>query len=145
MANLYSELISKHRKEFNSLPLAFAFSDKQFEEGMKKFGLQPHEVDKVVSIGAGGFMLKSDKHKYVEMINKHEEETQSAINNSETGEQFIFDMFNYELANHEYIITYEIDDAIRALGLTVEEIEADERLSNGLKKARQYQRENAIY
>ncbi|MFS0815549.1 hypothetical protein ABC382_01075 [Lysinibacillus sp. 1P01SD] len=145
MTNLYSVLLNKHREEFNSLPLAFAFSDKQFEEGMGNLGLQPHEVDKVVSIGAGGFMLKSDKHKYVDMLNKHEEDMHSAINNSETGEQFIFDMFNYELANHEYIITFEIDDAIRALGLTVDEIEADERLSNGLKKARQYQRENAIY
>ena len=44
-------------------------------------------------------------------------------------------MFIYELANHEYCITYDLEETLNALGLSVEEINADERLLHGLNKA----------
>jgi len=37
--NSYLELKEKHQKEVNEFPMFFAFNDKQFKEGMKKFGL----------------------------------------------------------------------------------------------------------
>lgn len=37
----YRELRDRQQKEFNELPLGFAFSDKQFDEMMKKWGLDP--------------------------------------------------------------------------------------------------------
>ena len=44
-------------------------------------------------------------------------------------------MFNYELANHEYCITWDITDTLESLGLTREDIENNKNLKNGLEKA----------
>ena len=63
------------------------------------------------------------------------EEKQDAIAADLTGDGFIFDMFVYELANHEYCITYDLEDTLDALGLTAEQINADKRLTHGLNKA----------
>ena len=60
---------------------------------------------------------------------------ENAIAADTTGDGFIFDMFVYELANHEYCITYDLEDTLDALGLTPEEVNADKRLSHGLNKA----------
>lgn len=140
--NLYKELRDKHQKEVNDFKMAFAFDNKQFDEGMKKLGLEPDQTDKVLSLGMGGFILKTDKEKYFNMFKKQEEEMKQAINDIETGEQFIFDMFNYELANHEYTYTYEIEPTLDALGLTFEEVQNNEKLLKGLKAAKLYQQEN---
>lgn len=39
----YRELRDRQQKEFNELPLGFAFSDKQFDEMMEKWGLDPEK------------------------------------------------------------------------------------------------------
>ena len=39
----YRELRDRQQKEFNELPLGFAFSDKQFDEMMGKWGLDPEK------------------------------------------------------------------------------------------------------
>lgn len=141
MANLYTELRNKQQKEFNAFPILFAFNQKQFNEGMAQLGLSPDDTDKLYSIGQG-YIRKTDSPAFNEMMVRHDSEMSAAINDAVTGDQFIFDMFNYELANHEYFYTGKTDDAIAALGLTYDEIAADERLLNGLKKAIAYQREN---
>lgn len=38
--------------------LFFAFNNQQFAKGMRKIGLSETETDKIVSIGAGGYLLK---------------------------------------------------------------------------------------
>lgn len=45
-------------------------------------------------------------------------------------------MFCYELANHEYGYTYDLDPTLDALGLTIEEVRQNERLLHGLEEAR---------
>jgi hypothetical protein len=142
MTNLYKELKNNHQNEVNSFPIFFAFSEDQFEEGMKTLRLKPYEKELICSVGMGGFILKADVEDYNNMFSRQDEEMKLSINDYETGENFIFDMFNYELSNHEYTYTYEIDDTISALGFTIEEIEADERLLRGLNRACNYQREN---
>lgn len=49
--NAYKVLKEKRQQEVNSFPIAFAFSDQQFDEGMRKLGLNPTDTDKVYSIG----------------------------------------------------------------------------------------------
>lgn len=92
MKNLYVELKNRHQEEVNNFPMAFAFSDKQFEEGMLSLGLQPHETDEVIDIGGGGFIRKSDRDAYINLNKRIEEEMRNAIEDVDTGEQFIFDM-----------------------------------------------------
>lgn len=49
----YRELRDRQQKEFNELPLGFAFSDKQFDEMMEKWGLDPEkDLDKIYRVPA---------------------------------------------------------------------------------------------
>lgn len=59
--NKYAEMKKRHQEEVNQLPLGFAFSNKQFEEMMEKWGLSPADTDKICSIGAGGYIQKKDQ------------------------------------------------------------------------------------
>lgn len=136
MTNAYLEMKNKHQKEVNEFPMFFAFSDKQFEEGMQKFGLQVTDTDQIVSIGGGGFCRKSDAKSYSDLLKRFEQEMTEAMESDETGEAFILDMFSYELANHEYGYTGEVGDTLRALGMTMREVERKPALKNGLATAK---------
>lgn len=133
--NTYKQLKDRHQKEMDAFPLGAAFSNKQFEEMMQKWGLTVDDTDKICSIGGGCFIRKSDKETFFNMLKRFDDETQAAIAADTTGDGFIYDMFYYELANHEYCITYEYDETFDSLGLTEEEVNADKRLLHGLKKA----------
>lgn len=135
MNNKYDELTEKHRKEVHSFPMAFAFTDKQFEEGMKQLGLSKDDINKVVSIGGGGFIRKSDVVTFNEMAKRQLEEQKQAIKDDKTGEGFIKDMFYSELNNHEYGYTKELDDTLDALDLTIDDINNNKNLKNGLSLA----------
>ena len=102
---------------------------------MEKWGLTLNDADKICSIGGGCYIRKADIDAFVALINKTATELKNAITSDLTGDGFIFDMFVYELANHEYCITYNLDDTLDALGLTIKEIKADKRLHYGLNKA----------
>lgn len=131
----YLELKQKQQKEVNDFPLGFAFSEKQFEEMMTKFGLDKNDTDKIYSLGAGGYVRKSDAEAMDKMFTRHAEERQKAIDDDKTSTDYIYEMFAYELANHEYSITYGLEETLDALNLTMEEINKSKNLLNGLNKA----------
>lgn len=133
--NTYKILKDKHEKEFGEFPKFFAFSDKQFEEGMRKLDLTPEDTDKIYSIGGGGFIRKTDSDAFGTLLDRHETEMKEAIEADQTGDGFIYDMFDYELRNHEYGYTYDLGPTLDALDLTREEIKNDKRLLHGLNKA----------
>ena len=133
--NTYKALRDRQSKEMNAFPLGAAFSNKQFEEMMQKWGLTVDDTDKICSLGAGCFIRKSDKQAFLDMMKRFQDEKKAAIEQDKTGEGFIFDMFLYELGNHEYCITYDLDETLDAVGLSEEEINGDQRLSHGLQKA----------
>lgn len=135
--NSYKVLKEKQQKEVNEFPMVFAFSNKQFDEAMEKLGLKSTDTDKIFSIGLGGFIKKEDSVKLQEMMNRHDKEIKEAMQD----DQFAYDAFYYELGNHEFIITYDTDDAICALGYTPTEINNNKRLLDILKKAVEGQRE----
>lgn len=141
--NKYRELRDRQQKEVNEFPMFFAFSNKQFEEGMARFGLKADETDKIYKLGnTGGFYLRSDSEKLFAMFTRHEEELATAIAEDQTGEGFIYEMFLYELNNHEYGYTGDAEPALDALGMTIDKIKSDERLLNGFKKAERKARYN---
>lgn len=142
--NAYGELKEKQQKEVNEFPLGFAFSNEQFEEMMKKWGLKPKDTDKIYSLPGGGFVQRKDSKALHEMFSRHTKELEEAIGADETGEGFIYDMFLYELDNHEYGYTMELEDTLDALGYTMEQIKADERLLRGLEKAAMVIREREM-
>jgi hypothetical protein len=134
MMNIYKQLKDQQQQEINNFPMFFAFSNKQFSEGMKKLGLEPTETDKIYKIGGtGGFYKKEDSKKLHDMFDRHDKEMKEAMSSND---EFLIYMFYYELNNHEYIITYEVEDTLNALGLTYEEIKNDNRLYRALKEAK---------
>ena len=133
--NKYDEFKKKQHDEFNKFPMAFAFSDQQFKEGLEKLGLTENDKDKIIGIGAGGFIKASDKEAYIQLRKKQAKDFEEVIKSDITGEHFIKDMFESELANHEYGYTEDLTDTLAALGLTMKEINANENLQNGLNLA----------
>jgi len=139
--NLYNELRDRQQKEYNAFPVAFAFSNEQFDNEMIRFGLKPTDTNKVVSIGYGGFIRKSDLNDYKAMLKRHQMQREKAIAEDKDGLGYVKDMFDYELANHEYGYTYDLEPTLDALGLTIEEINKDKKLMKGLQSAlRRYKR-----
>lgn len=137
--NKYQELREKQQAEVEAFPMFFAFNQKQFEEGMKSLGLKPTDTKKIYKLGhTGGFYRKSDAPAFHDMFQRHSKEMEDAIAADPTGDGFIFDMFDYELANHEYNYTHDPEPTLDALGLTMEQIKADDRLLHGWKKATRY-------
>ncbi len=133
--NSYTELRNKQQEEFNAFPLGAAFSNKQFDEMMRKWGLEPTDTDKIYRLPGGMFLRKSDSAAFDEMVERHAKEREAAIAGDKTGTGFIKDMFAAELANHEFGYTYELDETLDALGLTLDKVKADKRLRKGLNKA----------
>ena len=137
--NDYKKMKEKHQQEINEFPMFFAFNNKQFDDGMKKLGLDPSEEDEIYKLGGtGGFYRKTDATKLNEMFKRHEEEMRKAMADDD---DFIFEMFNYELSNHEYIYTYDVTDTLNSLGLTADEVKNDKRLMDALQKACKSQEE----
>ena len=129
--NKYTSLKSKHQKEIDAFPFGFAFNESQFNEMMTKWGLTPDDTDKIYSIGGGGYIRKTDAEAMHEMFNRHEAERKEAMKDDD----YLYQMFNYELANHEYSYTYDLTDTLEALGLTIDEVNADTRMADALKRA----------
>ena len=136
--NPYVTLKNKHQKEINDFPFGFAFSESQFNDMMiNKFGLTPEDTDKIYSIGSGGYIRKTDADAMHEMFARHAKERETAI--KENKDDYIYHMFNYELANHEYSYTGDLEDTLDALGLTYEEVKADKIMYEALKRAIKHQ------
>ena len=133
--NAYQEMKDRQQKEFDAFPMGAAFSNQQFQQMMEKWGLTVNDTDKICSIGGGCYIRKTDRESLRDLINRLNNEKENAIAADLTGDGFIFDMFVYELANHEYCITYDLEDTLDALGLTAEQINADKRLTHSLNKA----------
>lgn len=140
--NRYAEMRNRQQEEFNKFPIKFAFSQEQFERGMRELGLKPTDTDKVCKTIAGGFLRKSDAPAMHEILARHHKEIEDAIAADKTGKGFIYEMFLYELRNHEYGYTGDTEDTLESLGYTTDDLEKDERLYVGLKKAcKEIQRE----
>ena len=96
--------------------MRFAFNQEQFQEIMKEWDLHPKkDLDKIAHIPFGGFIQKKDAPLMHETFARHHRELQAAIDADPTGEEFIKDMFLYELENHEYSYTGTAEDALDSL------------------------------
>lgn len=130
--NKYKQLRDQQSKEFHEFPIFFAFNDKQFEEGMKSLNLKASDIKKVYKLSdTGGFYRKSDAAMLREMFARHDQEMREAMKD----DSFLYDMFSYELANHEYGYTHDLFPVLEACGLTYDEVTNDQRLHDALRNA----------
>ena len=135
--NAYLELKNRHQKEINDFPLGAAFGDEQFEKMMSKWNLTLDDTDKIISIGGGCYIRKTDREAFKELIERHAQEREVAIR--ENKDNYLYHMFDYELANHEYTYTGELDDTLEALDLTMEDINNNTVMYEALMKAIRHQ------
>lgn len=127
----YTEFKKIKEERMNTLDIKFAFTEEHFNQIMKEWGLQPTDTHLVTSLGSGGIMQKKDIQTFVDVINQNEKDWQAYMQDDE----FLKGAFIYELANHEFIITYEHGDALDALGLKYDEL--DERQLSILEVAKE--------
>lgn len=134
--NSYQQMVAKHQKEISEFPLVYGFGKEQIDEGMRKLGLKPSERNKVTSyFGVGDFLRITDVPALKSMLMRHEAERKAAIAADKTGEGFIFDMVDTIMADHEFGYTQDFTDTLYDLGMTVEQVNADERFLHALQKA----------
>lgn len=137
--NPYLALKQKHQKEINEFPLGAAFNEQQFNEMMAKWNLTPGDTDKIYRLGLGMFVRKCDSDALHEMFERHAKEIEAA--RTENKDDYLYHMFNYELGNHEYSYTGDLTDTLDALDLTLEDVNADPRMDEALKRACKHQME----
>lgn len=138
--NQYRKLSEDHQERVNvflNKYAFFAFNEKQFQDGLQRLGISEEDAGKkLVRMGStGGFMLKEHTAEYAALAEGIADEVDKAVHDPSTGPSFAYDMFYYELANHEYSYTGCKEDALDALGYTWEDIRKDEILQTALEQA----------
>lgn len=115
--------------------MMWAFNNDQFAQGMKKLGLQETDTDKIYRIAPGGFIRKTDADKLDEMFTRHTKERKEAMATDIDGTSYLFQMFRYELANHEYSYTGDAEETLDALGLTYGDVNSSPAMRAALNAA----------
>jgi len=136
MSSKYLALKTAQRAEFEAFPIQFAFNAEQFKEALSKLGATLEDTDKVCRLPGGGFIRKTDSAAFFAMIEKHHAEHWAEIAADTDGTGYIYEMFAYELANHEYNYTRDPEPTLDALGLTIAEVEANPVMSTAFKRAK---------
>jgi len=110
------EMKKVHQKEVDAFPIVFAFSNEQFKSGIKKTWGLDYDDDAalkaahIVSIGAGGYVLKKDIPALKEMFARHKAEEKDFANDFKN----LVDLIKAEMNNHEYsYVPYEVEEEIR--------------------------------
>lgn len=107
----YTEYKNIRKKEFNELPFFFAFSKKKFDEILKEKGYNSQDVTR---FGTVTFSHKKDFDKIKECFEKHE----TTLNALLKDKSFFKEAMIYEMKNHEYSITHDLEDALGALDIS---------------------------
>ena len=126
----YRELKDKQQQEVNDFPLMFAFGQKQFDEMLAKNNITPKDI---YSIGAGGYVRKTDAPAMSAMFDRHKKELAAAKKQI----KFLKEAFIYEMGNHEYCITFDSDEVLAACGITEEDYKNNEDVRKAWKAAKQ--------
>lgn len=111
---LYNDKISKI--------VFYAFSNKQFEEGLKRFNLSPDNIkETLLPIGMGGYLLKSKVDEY-KKANKELDNNYIIMRNILLGDlEELKKAIIYEMSNFEYIYSEDDEQVLNALNLSKED------------------------
>lgn len=143
----YKEMQESQSERYNAFSnkyMFYAFSEDQLKEGLEQFNLGaiPKEQlgEYITNIGAGGFVLKEHTQELMDLLTLFSQEEKAAFDNDKEGSGFIKEAFLYELGNHEYCITGDLEETLEALGLTREDIATRPNIKNGMFEAlKEYQ------
>jgi hypothetical protein len=105
----YKEYKNKIRKEIDSLPLHFAFSEEQLNSVLEK--LQCERKD-LIRGPQGSFIHKND---ITQVSNYFAKDSSLELKEYLTDEKFFEEAFKYELRNHECGYSGDYSEALEAL------------------------------
>jgi len=112
----YQQLKQSQSESLNNFNgLFWAFSKKQLEEGFAKLNCTAKDL---VSIGAGGFILKEKIKDFDSLLKFHKEE----LKNFRKNEKELIAAIAYELNNHEYVINHDTEPALNTLNLKISDV-----------------------
>lgn len=107
-------LQAKHQEEVNEFEgLFFAFNNNQLKEGLEKVGLKEGDTDKIVSIGASGYLRKDRKEAFLDMFARQKDESKRARE-----EQKTIDIEFVGISSWNHAIFKSIDKPYRFYGST---------------------------
>ena len=134
----YKEMMKKHQDEYDvfangKIFYIFAFNKDDFKKRLAENGVTQEE--EISHIFGGAYIKKIYKQDLIDMFHRQKEEKRNAINADKDGTGFIKSMFLYELANHEFAYTYDVEDTLNSLHLTPDDINNNPALKNGLDLA----------
>lgn len=138
--NKYKQLKDQLQKQYDALPIKYAYSEMQFKNMLKQFETETGGRVRLLHIDRGAYILAQDEKLIDEFLESSDRELAEAMKDDD----FLYDAFNYELANHEFCYTDDVSDALDALGLSWEQIKDDQRMMTILKRACENQYDNAI-
>lgn len=111
--------------DFISKNVFFAFSDKQFKEGLEKFNIKENEVaDKLYKYFGGGYILKSAVEEEKQILKRQHRLQNKYFNNFKN----LVDALEYEMNNHECGYTGDYSEGLYALGYSWNDLENNKRL-----------------
>ena len=99
----YEEYTNARQKEWDALPIFYAFGQAQFEEALKERGYKKKDYKDLVNLGHGAFCHRSalpaikaftEADRLAELMQDYD---------------FAYDAVYYEMANHEYHINLQGD------------------------------------
>lgn len=125
----YRELKEKQQQEINDFPFMWAFGQQQFDEMIAKNNVK---ISDIYSIGSGGYIRKTDAQSMKEMFSRHKKELAAARKQI----KFLKEAFLYEMANHEYYLTFDSDVVLAACGVTEEDYQNNEDVRKAWKAAK---------
>lgn len=136
----YKDYVTARQKEVNDLPIFWAFNNEQFREGMEARGLTENDVDKIYSLGGGGYYLKSDSDVIKAFFMK-----KSGLKKLMRDYDFCRDACYYEMCNHEYGINLQGDWDVMSCFGSVEYTDAENELETYFDKLRWSKKQRQAY
>ena len=138
----YTELKAKHSAEVNNFPMAFSFSDDQLVKALKKLNVKRENMEaELMGLDGGGMIRKTDVEAFDNMFARHRTERAEAFKDDE----FLINAINYELGNHEFMITYDPQPTIDALGIDIKDERVLKCFCIARKKYLEWQEEHGCF
>lgn len=128
----YKDFINSRGKELSSIPKIKANTIKEFCDGLEKLGVTNYDV---VEVQEGLFIRGVDKTHYCNVLAKYQGILRTSINEDD---EFVLQMFEYELKVYDYYINQDSAKVLKACGLSEEEINSNERLKRLFCEARTF-------
>ena len=133
MNNLYVQ----DEEVIDKFDITFSYDLKELNKILEKLGINSKEI---VSVGMNGFIRKSDVPAFNKMFDNFKDEYIKTIEH----EKYAYELFNYEMMNHEYIITFKDEEILSDCDVDKHLFIADERLKEIYIKAKMEQSFNQI-